>query len=168
LLAVKYLRWSVALGFVIACFGSSAAATLAQQAGTPAKAVRKPLKNTENPEFKSERLTRPVDLPDVPMFQGQGTQFVTGTSFPNVKGGQSVTMQFTVKEAPDVVLSWYKDTLSTNRWTPLSNTAGKDGLAYMKANNICQIMTMGPSKPTSKCDLLVRYKFYKATKFASN
>ena len=138
---------------------------LAQQPSTPAKPPRKPLKNSENPEFKGERVTKPMDLPDMPAYVGKNTKFVTGTIFKQVKGGASLTEQFSVKEPSDQVLQWYKDTFAANRWTPLDNMTGKSGLAAMKGKNICQVMTMSPSLPANKCDVVLRYKFYEATKF---
>ncbi len=126
------------------------------------------LKNTENPEFKSQRLTKAVEMSDVPAYKGKGVEFVTGTMFPNVKGGPSVTMQLSCRDEPAAVLQWYKDALVQNKWSLLDNMSGKTGLAAMKSNNIFQVMTIGASKPGSRCDLVVRYKSYKATDFSSN
>jgi len=125
-------------------------------------------KNRDNPEFKAQRLRKALDLPDVPAYSGDHVRFVTGTMFANVKGGPSSTMQFSVNEDPSVVLQWYRNVLIQNKWSVLDNTAGKKSLAAMKANNICQITTVGASKANAKCDLLVRYKFYKATDLGAN
>jgi hypothetical protein len=122
------------------------------------------LKNTQNPEFKSVRLKTPIDLPRLPVYSGK-LAFITGTNFPQVKGGPSVTMQYSAMDPPNKVLEWYKDVLSQNKWTLLDNVAGKHGLAAMKGKDICQIITMGPTRPPYKCDLLLRYKFYKPTDF---
>ena len=168
--SVRVLKTSIMLSFcavitgalMIECAGVKA---LAQQPTAPAKPPRKPLKNTENPEFKGERVAKPMDLPDMPAYTGKNTKFVTGTIFRQVKGGASLTEQFTVKEPPDQVLQWYKDTFAANKWTPQTNMTGKSGLAAMKGNNICQVMTMSPTSPASKCDVMIRYKFYEPTKF---
>jgi len=126
---------------------------------------KRPLKNTENPEFKSERVTKAMDLPDMPVYQGKKTKFVTGTIFRQVKGGASLTEQFSVSEPKLEVLQWYKDAFAANKWVVLDNMAGADGVAASKNNNICQILTIKPTNLGYKTDVLVRYKFYKATKF---
>ena len=136
--------------------------------GPQPQARNRSLKNTENPEFKSQRLTKPIDVADLPKYNGKGVLFVTGTMFPNVKGGPSVTMQFSVKEEPATVLQWYKDVLAQNKWSMLDNMSGKTSLAAMKSNNICQVMTLGATKPGARCDLLIRYKSYKPTDFSAN
>ncbi len=123
------------------------------------------LKNTQNPEFKSERLTKPVDMPFLPPYSGKNVEFVTGTVFPAVKGGPSVTMEFSVREKPQEVLDWYKAAFKEHKWKSLDDMTGANGLAAMNSHNICQIMTLGPSKKGAKCDFLLRYKFYKPTTF---
>lgn len=123
----------------------------------------KKLHNTSNPEFHSEHLKKPVDLQDMPAYAGKKPQFVGGTLFPNVKGGASVTMQLSVHESPKDVLRWYQDQFAANNWTPLQNMVGANGLAAMKQHNICQVMTLAPSRAGCKCDVLLRFKFYKPT-----
>lgn len=129
---------------------------------------RKPVKmlmNSQNPEFKSERIRTPMDLPDMPPYPGKNVQFVTGTIFPAVKGGPSITMEFAVKENPKEVLDWYKATFAQYQWKEQDNMTGGNGVAAMKSHNICQVMTLGPNRPGAKCNYLLRYKFYKATNF---
>jgi hypothetical protein len=122
--------------------------------------VRK--KNTSNPEFKIERLNKPIETPDMPVYAGRKVQYVTGTLFPQVKGGPSATMEFSTADEPKKVLDWYKQTLEQNQWEPLDHMTGANGLAAMKDHNICQVMTLAPTKTGSKCDFLLRYKFYRA------
>jgi hypothetical protein len=129
--------------------------------------ARPPLRNSENPEFRGERLNKPVDLIDLPPYSGKNVEFVTGTLFPNVKGGPSATMQFSVHEDPKAVLEWYKSAFNENKWQMLDNMTGANGLAAMKSNNVCQVMTLGPTKKGAKCDLLLRYKFYKPMDFSA-
>lgn len=142
------------------------------QTANPAAAVvqpRKPhLKNKDNPELKGKTLTKPIDLLDLPAYSGKNTQFVRGILFPAVKGGASVTMQFSVKETPQEVLNWYKNAFASNQWQMLDNTAGRAGLAAMKANNVCHISTMGPSKKGSGCDFVLLFKFYQPTQFPTH
>lgn len=142
-----------------------------KQPNRPAYQMRLPvhkLKNSQNPEFRSERLKQPVDLSEIPPFPGKKMEFVTGTIFPAVKGGPSVTMQFSVRENPKDVLNWYKANFILYKWQLQENMTGFNGVAAMKSHNICQVMTLGPSKRGAKCDFLLRYKFYKATDFSAN
>jgi hypothetical protein len=118
------------------------------------------MKNTENPEFRATRLQKPVEI-DVPRYSGKQVEFVVGTSFPQVKGGVSVTMEFSTADLPKKVLDWYKQTLQDNNWRQLENMTGANGLAYEKSHNIFQVMTMPPMKKGAKCDFLIRYKFYR-------
>ncbi len=161
---------------VLALIGGTNLSCWAQQSKQPnspflqptrEKTSRKFLKNSNNPELKAQRLKAIVDTPNVPPYSGK-TQFVMGTIFPNVKGGPSATMQFSVKDKPTTVLSWYKNALNENKWSMLDNMTGTVGLAAMKDHNICQVMVLAPTKPNCQCDVLLRYKFYKPTNFETN
>jgi hypothetical protein len=160
---------STGLVLVYSIHNDCRAQTGTNQAANKTYKVKRPattsLRNSENPEFKSERLDKPVDLIDLPPYAGKDVEFVTGTLFANVKGGPSATMQFSVHEDPKTVLEWYKSVFNVNKWQMLDNMAGANGLAAMKSNNVCQVMTLGPTKKGAKCDLLLRYKFYKPMDF---
>jgi hypothetical protein len=122
--------------------------------------VRK--KNTSNPEFKTQRIQKPMETPDMPLYAGKKVQFVTGTLFPQVKGGPSATMEFSTADEPKKVLDWYKQSFEEHQWEPLDHMTGANGVAAMKSHNICQVMTLAPTKIGAKCDFLLRYKFYRA------
>jgi hypothetical protein len=142
---------------------------ISQQTSTPGNGFQLQIpglprrcKNTDDPAFKARRLKIPVDLVDMPPYGGHKVTFVVGTMFPQVKGGPSVTMEFSTRDEPKRVLDWYKQAFQQYQWQPLDNMTGANGIAGMKSHNICQVMTMAPTKIGSRCDFLVRYKFYKA------
>lgn len=119
-------------------------------------------KNTDNPEFKGERLKEPIELADMPPYAGKKVTFVVGTLFHNVKGGPSVTMEFSTADNPKKVLDWYKQSFEQRNWSPLDHMSGANGVAAMKSHNVCQVMTLAPTRADAQCDFLVRYKFYRA------
>lgn len=118
-------------------------------------------RNTDNPEFKAEHLSKPIDVADMPLYSGKNVKFVTGTAFPKVKGGSSITMEFSTADQPKQVLEWYTATLRQYGWLPMEHMTGANGVAGMKSHNICQVMTMAPSNKGAKCDFLVRFKLYR-------
>ena len=129
---------------------------------SPEMPIKKRLKNSENPEFKAERLKKPIELVAMPPYGGKKVEFVVGTLFARVKGGPSVTMQFSTADKPKDVLDWYRNAFAQYQWTPLQNMTGLNGLAAERQHNIVQVMTLAPTRHGAKCDVLVRYKFFKA------
>lgn len=66
-------------------------------------------------EYKYEKLTAPVQFPNVPPYTGR-TKFVSGLKYPNDKGGPRIGMTFLVQEDQAQVLDWYRQSLKIYQW----------------------------------------------------
>jgi hypothetical protein len=123
---------------------------------------RAPLKIMRNDEFKSIPLTRPVELPNVPLYSGSSARFLSGAMSPNLKGGPAVTMQFAVNGDSNKIIQWYRTLLSQKDWSLMEGMQGINGFTAINGQNICQVTVVGPSNRGAQCNLLVQYKFSEA------
>src|ERR1700693_4172104 len=61
-------------------------------------------------------LTHAVDLPDLPLYTGRAVVFSTGLEYPDLPGGPDYILEFTTKDAPSMVINWYKDVMNDRKW----------------------------------------------------
>jgi len=90
----------------------------------------------KTPAMSSARMSKPVELPDIPEFSGKH-QFLGG-DFSVMKTGNSYNMSFSANETKQQILQWYGDALRNNKWQNIfqsdHNVGGK------KNGNSCNIM----------------------------
>jgi hypothetical protein len=73
------------------------------------------VKKAYDEEFKTDVMKEPMYLPGLPLYTGK-TKFLSGISFPKVKGGATVNMRFSTTDDADTVLNWYRGILSQKPW----------------------------------------------------
>jgi hypothetical protein len=73
------------------------------------------VKKAYDEEFKTDVMKEPMYLPGLPLYPGK-TKFLSGISFPKVKGGATVNMRFSTTDNADSVLNFYRSVLSQKPW----------------------------------------------------
>lgn len=108
-------------------------------------------------EYESEHLTKMIDLPEVPYFTGQAV-FVSGTRFPNAKGGSSTTILLHSLEYPSQVRAWYAAALEQCRWRIEKQMTNDNAVSAWRGKRLFQVIVRRPSNPRYRSDILIRYK----------
>jgi len=109
-------------------------------------------------ELQSDRLAQMVDLPGVPQYTGRMT-FITGTRFPNAKGGASLTLELKALETADQVKDWYAAALQGSGWKLDSAMSNAHTVAAWQNKKMIQVITRPVGKMRYSCDVIIRYKY---------
>lgn len=110
-------------------------------------------------EMKAEHMTQMVELPYIPTYPGQAT-FVTGTRFPNAKGGESLTLRLRAAEHPEQVKDWYEVALKQYGWQMERVGCNERTTSAVRGNTTCQIVVSHPSRPGYRCDIIIHYRVF--------
>jgi hypothetical protein len=117
-------------------------------------------------DYKNEKLTTFVDLPDVPRYSGAGAIFLDGLKYPNDNFGQDVTMTFGVMEQAAQVNDWYKAALQQYQWTiypvkPDPSARDSYSIDAGKGKYNINLIIKGMPKQPYRTRVVIRYKFGK-------
>lgn len=111
-----------------------------------------------NYELQSDRLAQMVELPGVPQYTGRMT-FITGTRFPNAKGGASLTLELKALETADQVKDWYAAALQQSGWKLDNAMSNAHTVAAWQNKKLIQVITRPVGKMRYSCDVVIRYKY---------
>ena len=104
-------------------------------------------------------VKQPMNLPDLPKYSGKAF-FEGGLMYPNKPGGSAISLRYKVKEAPDTVLEWYRDTLKSNQWQVMQTKNQASVRAVRGKNGV--VVNVTPSKaPGYQSNLKISYKLAK-------
>jgi hypothetical protein len=109
-------------------------------------------------ELQSDRLAQMVELPGVPQYTGRMT-FITGTRFPNAKGGASLTLELKALETADQVKDWYSAALHQSGWKLDNAMSNANTVAAWQNRKMIQVITRPVGKMRYSCDVIIRYKY---------
>lgn len=117
-------------------------------------------------DYKNEKLTTFVDLPDVPRYSGAGAVFLDGLKYPNDNFGQDVTMTFGVMEQAVQVNDWYKAALQQYQWTvypvkPDPSARDSYSVDAGKGKYNINLIIKGVPRQPYRTRVVIRYKFGK-------
>lgn len=113
-------------------------------------------------EWASQKLTKAVELTDVPTYSGRA-KFLQGFQYAKARNGIGITQTFGLAEEPDQVYQWYTDALKNFKWsaTPVKGLSPKDGrtIDASKGGNTCmvQIKQAGRGAPY-RTELTLKYQ----------
>ena len=74
------------------------------------------VKKAYDEEYHTDRMRVPIDLPNLPLYSGKST-FISGITFPRVKGGATINMRFATTDESQTVLNFYRSIFSQLPWT---------------------------------------------------
>ncbi|HMO23315.1 MAG TPA: hypothetical protein PKD05_14435 [Candidatus Melainabacteria bacterium] len=101
-------------------------------------------------------VKQPMELPDLPQYSGKAT-FTHGLMYPNKPGGPAINLMFKVKDHPDAVMQWYRDTLKANSWKVIPDKNQNAVRATKGKNGV--VVNVGASKaPGYFTELKISYK----------
>lgn len=164
-------RELVTQGLVISLFAQSALInycqpSLAQQQLQQQKGFQLPNMNKyrqtpqtrDAEEYRSDRLTAPIELTDIPQYTGRAV-FVTGLKYPRDRSGMRVGMTFGVQEGESEVLEWYKSALKTYKWSLLSESVVDKSISAAKGKNSFTLRISPSKQPGFRTLMVQSYKF---------
>jgi len=109
-------------------------------------------------EFKTEKLSHAVELPEVPQYTGK-TVFISGLRYPRDRSGARIVMTLGVQELDSDILEWYKSALKSYRWV-LAPSGPNDKYVSAAKNNNTFTVQISPSKtPGFRTMMILSYKF---------
>ena len=109
-------------------------------------------------EFKTEKLSGVVDLPEVPQYTGK-TVFISGLKYPRDRSGARIVLTLGVQELETDILEWYKSALKSYRWV-LAPSGPNDSYVSAAKNNNTFTVQISPSKtPGFRTMMILSYKF---------
>jgi len=99
----------------------------------------KKVKTERRPDLMQsyKKMENPVSFADLPVFNGR-TKFVCGYFQPEQNGVSACQMIFYAEEEPQIVLDFYKDTLTSNHWQ-IIHAAGMHIIASHPDGHMCTI-----------------------------
>lgn len=109
-------------------------------------------------EFKPEKLTGIVELPNVPNYTGHAV-FVSGLKYPRDRSGVRIGMTVGVREDENEVLEWYKSALKTYRWTVLTSNPTDKYVSAAKDKNTFTVRISPSKQPGFRTLVVLSYKF---------
>ena len=109
-------------------------------------------------EFKPEKLTGIVELPNVPNYTGHAV-FVSGLKYPRDRSGMRIGMTVGVREDENEVLEWYKSALKTYRWTVLTANPTDKYVSAAKDKNTFTVRISPSKQPGFRTLVVLSYKF---------
>jgi hypothetical protein len=132
----------------------------------PSKKPSMPRPASADKDYKNERLTTFIDLPDLPKYSGAGAVFIDGFRYPNDTFGQGVMMTFGVMEQSTQVNDWYKAALQQYQWTLATvktdpKNAGSYGIEAGKGKYNISLVIKPAIKAPYRTRVVLRYKFGK-------
>ncbi len=165
----KYLTGSIICLFLTLMFFTEVTAGLSaqaqgQQAGSQSYQLPNLLKSRQTStqhapdEFKPEKLTAIVELPNVPTYTGHAV-FVSGLKYPRDRSGVRIGMTVGVREDENEVLEWYKSALKTYRWTVLTANPTDKYVSAAKDKNTFTVRISPSKQPGFRTLVVLSYKF---------
>jgi hypothetical protein len=109
-------------------------------------------------EFKPDKLTAIVELPNVPTYTGH-TVFISGLKYPRDRSGVRIGMTVGVREDENEVLEWYKSALKTYRWTVLTASPTDKYVSAAKDKNTFTVRISPSKQPGFRTLVVLSYKF---------
>lgn len=109
-------------------------------------------------EFKPDKLTGIVELPNVPNYTGHAV-FVSGLKYPRDRSGMRIGMTIGVREDENEVLEWYKSALKTYRWTVLNSNPTDKYVSAAKDKNTFTVRISPSKQPGFRTLVVLSYKF---------
>ena len=109
-------------------------------------------------EFKPDKLTSIVELPNVPTYTGHAV-FVSGLKYPRDRSGMRIGMTIGVREDENEVLEWYKSALKTYRWTVLTSNPTDKYVSAAKDKNTFTVRISPSKQPGFRTLVVLSYKF---------
>ncbi len=104
----------------------------------------------------SQRLKEPVDLPDLPMFNGE-TKFIGGYQTPMHNGISTCQMNFSAKAEPQAVKDFYKSALESKPWK-LLYAGGSSITARHTDGHMCTINVNQAKLPNIRSRYYIAYR----------
>ncbi|HIA55589.1 MAG TPA: hypothetical protein EYN91_26490 [Candidatus Melainabacteria bacterium] len=109
-------------------------------------------------EFKPDKLTGIVELPNVPNYTGHAV-FLSGLKYPRDRSGMRIGMTIGVREDENEVLEWYKSALKTYRWNLISANPTDKYVSAAKDNNTFTVRISPSKQPGFRTLVVLSYKF---------
>lgn len=109
-------------------------------------------------EFKPDKLTSIVELPNVPTYTGHAV-FISGLKYPRDRSGMRIGMTIGVREDENEVLEWYKSALKTYRWNVISANPNDKYVSAAKDNNTFTVRISPSKQPGFRTLVVLSYKF---------
>ncbi len=109
-------------------------------------------------EFKPDKLTSIVELPNVPTYTGHAV-FISGLKYPRDRSGMRIGMTIGVREDENEVLEWYKSALKTYRWTVLTSNPTDKYVSAAKDKNTFTVRISPSKQPGFRTLVVLSYKF---------
>jgi len=109
-------------------------------------------------EFKPDKLTGIVELPNVPAYTGHAV-FISGLKYPRDRSGMRIGMTIGVREDENEVLEWYKSALKTYRWNVISANPNDKYVSAAKDNNTFTVRISPSKQPGFRTLVVLSYKF---------
>jgi len=109
-------------------------------------------------EFKPDKLTGIVELPNVPTYTGHAV-FISGLKYPRDRSGIRIGMTIGVREDENEVLEWYKSALKTYRWNVISANPNDKYVSAAKDNNTFTVRISPSKQPGFRTLVVLSYKF---------
>lgn len=109
-------------------------------------------------EFKPDKLTGIVELPNVPNYTGHAV-FISGLRYPRDRSGVRIGMTIGVREDENEVLEWYKSALKTYRWQLLTSNPTDKYVSAAKDNNTFTVRISPSKQPGFRTLVVLSYKF---------
>lgn len=154
---------SVIASALCACTSAGSALAQGQTQGQP----QNPFKNRPvlgrssshlPDEFKTEKLSGVVELPEVPQYTGK-TVFISGLRYPRDRSGARIILTLGVQELESDILEWYKSALKSYRWV-LAPSGPNDKYVSAAKNKNTFTVQISPSRtPGFRTMMVLSYKF---------
>lgn len=109
-------------------------------------------------EFKPDKLTGIVELPNVPTYTGHAV-FISGLRYPRDRSGVRIGMTLGVREDENEVLEWYKSALKTYRWQVMNTNPTDKYVSAAKDNNTFTVRISPSKQPGFRTLIVLSYKF---------
>lgn len=111
-------------------------------------------------EYKPERLTQIVDLPNVPRYTGRAV-FLSGLRYPRDTSGERIGMSLAVMESEPEILDWYKQALKMYSWRIMENGPNERCVSAMQGNNTFTVRISPSRVPGYRTLIVLSFKFGK-------
>ncbi len=109
-------------------------------------------------EFKPDKLTGIVELPNVPTYTGHAV-FLSGLKYPRDRSGVRIGMTLGVREDENEVLEWYKSALKTYRWNVITANPTDKYVSAAKDKNTFTVRISPSKQPGFRTLVVLSYKF---------
>jgi hypothetical protein len=70
----------------------------------------------QNPQYASESLRSPPQLPHLPQFAGKNLKYESGLCYPRLAAGRCYVMRYLSGEKPQVIMDWWENSLVGEGW----------------------------------------------------